>query len=313
MVFTQVPLGLPPTHGRAPVPVGDRGAAAVGVGSRTARRGWAPAYLRELALVAVLFCAYKFGRLVAAGDVGDAFGNAWSVWSLERLLHLPNELAFQHWLLQWPQLISAANTYYAVVHFPLTGGFLVWLWWRDRARYRWIRTILAIMTGAALLVHVLMPLAPPRMMTGLGFVDTGLALGQSVYGSPSAQSMANQFAAMPSLHVGWSFVVALGVISATRSRWRWIAVLHPLITVAVVVVTANHYWLDGIAALLLLGLAMLLARPLRQSARRSAGNRDESRGGHRAEHHAGHTVVHRDDHPVRQHGPWPQRSGHLDG
>jgi hypothetical protein len=312
MVQMHMPVGLPPAHDGGPGAAGEPATSSGPAGALGWWRGRTPAYLREFALVAVLFCAYKLGRLVAAGDVADAFTNSWNVWSFERLLHLPNELALQHWVLQWPHVISAANTYYAVVHFPLTAAFLVWLWWRDRARYRWIRTILVLMTAGALLVHVLMPLAPPRMMTGLGFVDTGLVLGQSVYASPSAQSMANQFAAMPSLHVGWAFVVALGVVAASRSRWRWIAVLHPLVTTAVVVVTANHYWLDGIAALLLLGFAMLLAWPLRESAHRSAGNRDESRGGHRAEHHAGEAVVDRDDRPVRHDGSWWQRGRHLD-
>jgi len=91
-------------------------------------------------------------------------------------------------------------------------------------------------------------------MDALGFVDTGELLGQSVYSSPAAQSMSNQFAAMPSLHVGWALAVAIAVIGATTSRWRWLWLIHPALTLLVVVVTGNHYWLDALVATALLGV-----------------------------------------------------------
>jgi membrane-associated phospholipid phosphatase len=95
-----------------------------------------------------------------------------------------------------------------------------------------------------------------------GFIDTGLTFGQSVYGPESSGGVANQFAAMPSLHVGWAALIALSMILITRSKWRWLWLLHPIITFSVVVVTGNHYWLDGIAALLLIVVSLpLLLRP----------------------------------------------------
>jgi hypothetical protein len=207
-------------------------------------------FVRELALVAVLFSGYRFGRVWARGEAGEALGHASQVWSLERALHLPSELAVQHLLLRFGGLVSAANSYYAWVHFPITGLFLVWLWWRDREAYGPIRRILVVMTGIALVIHIAYPLAPPRMMTSLGFVDTGRIFGPYVYAK--TDMVANQYAAMPSLHVGWALVVALGVITVMRTRWRWLALLHPAITVIVVVGTANHYWLDGIVGCLLI-------------------------------------------------------------
>jgi hypothetical protein len=80
--------------------------------------------------------------------------------------------------------------------------------------------------------------------------------GPNVYGPPAGGSIANQFAAMPSLHIGWAMLVAIGLIAATRSRWRWLWLAHPIITILVVVATANHWWLDGIVALLLLAGAL---------------------------------------------------------
>jgi hypothetical protein len=100
--------------------------------------------------------------------------------------------------------VQAANTYYAYVHFPLTALILIWLSVRRPGAYKKVRTTLMALTGLALIGHTIFPLAPPRMLPGLGWVDTGIRFGQSVYGPNSDTGMANQFAAMPSLHVGWT-------------------------------------------------------------------------------------------------------------
>ncbi|MGW7519919.1 phosphatase PAP2 family protein [Streptomyces sp. NPDC054796] len=226
-------------------------------GPRAAR----PPLVRELLLVAGLFLVYKFGRQAANGHEARAFRNADRVWGAERAAHLPGEGIVQHVLLHSETLIHLANTYYAAVHFPSTVLFLCWLYWRRPAHYLRSRRVLATVTGAALALHLLMPLAPPRMLTAAGLVDTAQVYGPSVYGAvPESDSMANQFAAMPSLHFGWAVAVAAGLITATRTRWRWLWLLHPLATLLVVVGTANHYWLDTIAATVLLALAATLIR-----------------------------------------------------
>jgi PAP2 superfamily len=217
-------------------------------------------FVRELALIGALFGVYKLGRMLAIDEVRQAIGNAWHVWAFERALRLPSELTFQEVALRWPDLVTVANLYYAGVHFPATAGFLIWLWWRDRGAYRWFRTVLAVMTGIALAIHIAYPLAPPRMMSALGFVDTGRIFGPSVYSNASTDTVTNQFAAMPSLHVGWAVLVAMGVISVLRTRWRWLVLVHPAATLAVVVATANHYWIDGIVGMVLIGPGVLVAR-----------------------------------------------------
>ncbi|MFJ9977883.1 phosphatase PAP2 family protein [Streptomyces cyaneofuscatus] len=220
-----------------------------------------PPLVREFLLVAGLFLAYKFGRRAANGHVEEAFRNAGNVWDLERALHLPGEGAVQGVLLHSQPLIHAANTYYATVHFPATVLFLVWLYWRRPLHYLWSRRILAVLTGGALVLHLLFPLAPPRMLPAAGLVDTGQVYGPTVYGAtPATDTMANQFAAMPSLHVGWAVMVAVGLIVATRSRWRWLWLLHPAITLLVVVGTANHYWLDAVIVVALLAVALAALR-----------------------------------------------------
>ncbi|MFF9012796.1 phosphatase PAP2 family protein [Streptomyces sp. NPDC014870] len=223
-----------------------------------------PPLLRELLLVTALFLVYKFGRLFANGHELRAFHNADRIWDVERTFHLPGEGAVQALLLHGDgdALVRAANTYYAAVHFPATIAFLAWLYWRRPAHYLWSRRVLALLTAAALALHLLMPLAPPRMLAATGLVDTARVYGPSVYGAtPETDSMANQFAAMPSLHFGWALMVAIGLIVAGRGRLRWLWLLHPALTLLVVVGTANHYWFDALAAAALLGLALALVRP----------------------------------------------------
>ncbi|WP_282701411.1 phosphatase PAP2 family protein [Streptomyces sp. CC219B] len=220
-----------------------------------------PRLVRELLLVAGLFLVYKFGRQLATGHTGEAFRNADRVWDWERTLRLPGEGSVQSALLHGDTLVHLANTYYATVHFPATAAFLVWLYLRRPAHYVWARRVLAAVTAASLVVHLLFPLAPPRMLAATGLVDTARVYGPSVYGPPESDQLSNQFAAMPSLHFGWALMLAIGLIVATRSRWRLLWLLHPALTLLVIVGTANHYWLDAIVAAVMLGLALAVIRP----------------------------------------------------
>jgi hypothetical protein len=215
-----------------------------------------PPLVRELLLVAGLFLVYKFGRQLATGHTVEAFRNGHRVWDLERAVGLPGEGSVQSLLLHGDTLVHLANTYYATVHFPATAAFLIWLYLRRPAHYVWARRVLAALTAAALVLHLLFPLAPPRMLAATGLVDTARLYGPSVYGPPQTDQLSNQFAAMPSLHFGWALMLAIGLIVATRSRLRWLWVLHPLLTLLVIVGTANHFWLDALAAGALLGLAL---------------------------------------------------------
>ncbi|GHI85625.1 phosphatase PAP2 family protein [Streptomyces xanthophaeus] len=232
-------------------------------GRRAARRR----LIRELLLVAGLFTVYKAGRLLSTDRTEEAFRNAAWVWDAERALHLPGEGAVQRLLLHGDTLVHTANTYYAAVHFPATALFLIWLYLRRPDHYLWARRALAVLTGAALVLHLSFPLAPPRMFGGADMIDTGQVYGPTVYGAaPASDTLANQFAAMPSLHFGWALMLALGMIAATGPqtpagkprRWRALWLLHPLLTLLVIVGTANHYWLDAIVAAVLLGAALLL-------------------------------------------------------
>jgi hypothetical protein len=251
-----------PEEHRAPVPSGLPvarwwGSVARHVPASADVRSAAAAFLSQVAVVFGLMLAYHYARALADGKTSVALAHSDEVWHLERVLRLPNELSLQHWLLHHPTVAHVADSYY-MIHFPLTGIALVWVYLRARPIYRQMRDTLFLLTAAGLVLAFVYPLAPPRMRGDLGFTDVAASFGQSVYG-PVGSGSANQFAAMPSLHVGWAVLVGLALVAAGRTRWRWFWLLHPVITVAVVVGTANHYWADGIVAAVLLALAAAVA------------------------------------------------------
>ena len=217
-----------------------------------------PSLVREILLLVGVFLVYRIGRQAITGQDDLAIANAWHVWDVERALRFPDEEALQDWALQWPDLLRAANWYYVVVHFPATLAFLAWGWLRrPPPEYLWARRLIIALTAFALVLHIAMPLAPPRMLASLGFVDTMTVFGPSAYSSDTS-TVTNQFAAMPSLHVGWALLIAVVVVRTARSRWRWVTIAHPALTTLVVVVTANHYWIDAVVSALLLGLVLLI-------------------------------------------------------
>jgi hypothetical protein len=212
-------------------------------------------FTQEAALVVGLFTLWQFAGSFTVMGPGGALARGRWVWHLERELHLPGETSLQRLFLPHPLVVQAFNLYYDVLHFPILIGCLIWLFIWHRDVYLRRRTTLAAFTGACLLIQ-LIPVAPPRMLPGTGLVDTAVLYHQSVYQS-TAGFDPDQLGAMPSVHVGWAILVAIMVISAARSRWRWLAVLYPVATTLAVVVTANHYWMDGIVAALVLAIVLL--------------------------------------------------------
>jgi hypothetical protein len=198
-----------------------------------------------------LIAAYADRRVAGAVQHGD-----W-VWRAERDLHLPSESSVQHLILHQRWLVEGSNIFYAGVHVPALGILLVWLFVRHRDRFARYRDTLAVLTLLCLLAYIV-PVAPPRLLPRLGMVDTGLLYHQSVYGQPGT-GIADQLSAMPSVHMAWSLFIAFTVVVVSGSRWRWLVIAHPVTTMLVVVVTANHYWLDGAGAALLLGVAIPVA------------------------------------------------------
>jgi len=219
------------------------------------------AFARETALILALYALWQRGGDVAVTKVAGAFDHARWVWRTERWWHLPSEVSLERLALRHPLVIQFLNGYYAIVHVPALIIFLIWLFVRHRDTYARWRNTGAVLTLLCLLLQSV-PVAPPRMLPELGFTDAALLYGQSVYGRMGS-GIAPQLAAMPSVHVGWSVFIALAVVATSTSRWRWVVILHPVLTVLAVVGTANHWWLDGLAAGGLLLVALVVERAVR--------------------------------------------------
>jgi PAP2 superfamily len=206
---------------------------------------------KETALILGLFAFWQFAGSFAVMGPEHALARSRWIWHAEQVLHLPSETSVQSVFLPHPLIVQVFNLYYAGLHFPVLITCMIWLFVRHRDDYKRLRTTLVALTGCCLLVQ-LIPVAPPRMLPATHMVDTAIRYGQSVYGNHSGFEP-DQLSAMPSVHVGWAILVAIVVIGAASSRWRWLALLYPAMTSLVVVVTANHFWLDGIVAGVLLG------------------------------------------------------------
>jgi PAP2 superfamily len=248
---------------------------AVAAGIVRYRWGRWPGVVTEASLLFGLYGLWQFaGSFTVMSQAGAVSRGRW-LWHAERILQLPSETSVQRLFLAHPVLIQAFNLYYDTLHFALLGVCLVWLYVRHRDAYPAIRNTVALFTGASLLIQ-LVPVAPPRLLPGTGLVDTAVRYGQSVY-SWHGGFNADEFSAMPSVHVGWALIVAVAVITASRRRWRWLAAGYPVLTMLVVVVTANHFWLDGIVSVLLVALVLVVQR-LVQTVRHRDPDRDLGAG-----------------------------------
>jgi hypothetical protein len=222
----------------------------------------------ELLLVSGLYAVYRIGRLLTVDREESARAHARLVHHLERALQLPSEAAIQD-AVHSVRLFEAANLYYVSAHFPVTIAFLIWGFLaRPRSEYLWARRLLVVLTLLGLVAHIVFPLAPPRMFPRWGFLDTMTTYGPSAYDGTSG-ALVNQYAAMPSLHIGLAVMFAVVVCRTGPRPLAVLACLHALTTVAVVTVTANHWLLDGVVAVAQLGVALLVVpRPVAESATR---------------------------------------------
>ncbi|MEV4559723.1 phosphatase PAP2 family protein [Kitasatospora sp. NPDC049285] len=233
------------------------GARRAGAEAGRGRAAVAADVLREAGTLLALFALWQVvGHLSLVGTDNALDRGEW-IHRTELSLGFPDEASWQRAVMPYPWVVKAANYYYATMHFGVMLVVLLWLFLRHRDRYGWVRTTVVLTTAVCLLVQFI-PVAPPRMLPGNGFVDLAAEYGQSVYGTAVAGVVADQLSAMPSVHVAWCVIVAVAVITVARGPWRWLVVLHPVATVWVVVVTANHFWADGLVALAILLVVYLV-------------------------------------------------------
>ncbi|MFJ6791848.1 phosphatase PAP2 family protein [Streptomyces angustmyceticus] len=215
----------------------------------------------EILLIAVSYWTYSLIRNAVPEQKAKALRNADWIWQAEHSLGIAVERTVNHAVDSVTWLIVTMNYYYATLHFIVTIGVLVWLYRWHPGRYAAARTALFATTGVALIGYYLYPLAPPRLMTGGGFVDTLVDHGTwGSIASGNLASMSNQYAAMPSMHIGWSLWCGLTIALLARRRWvKALGLLYPATTLLVIVSTANHFWLDAIGGVLCLSFGVGVA------------------------------------------------------
>jgi hypothetical protein len=220
-----------------------------------------PKPVQELLFVGGAYFIYSQVRGLAGDRVVDAFTNGQRVVQLERDLGIFQELALQGYILSHDLLINLFNLVYFYGFFPLLIPTAIWLYLRRPHVYVLARNAFLLSGAIAVTLYLLVPTAPPRLMD-LGFVDT---LGRSLTPSYSSLPGVNHYAAVPSMHVGWSFLTAMSLHLGLRpSAFRFVPFILPLAMFTATVVTGNHYFVDGALGIFVascgLGLAFAIHR-----------------------------------------------------
>ncbi|MFB7510613.1 bifunctional glycosyltransferase 87/phosphatase PAP2 family protein, partial [Streptomyces broussonetiae] len=245
-----------------------------------------PNLLLELLLIRVVYAAYSQVRLAATGGTisggrARAEHHGHIVLDVERFLHIDMEHWANHAVVKIGWLREFFNFYYESFHFVAPLAVLGVLYWRRPVDYRWARASLGFATFLALIGFWLFPLAPPRLMPGLGMIDTVHGVqdfSKPNYGTLTA--LTNQYAAMPSLHFGWALWCGV-VIAVIAPKWwmKALGLLHPFFTVSAIVATGNHWVLDAVGGAVVVGagfaLSYLLQGPRARVVRMVAQRRAE--------------------------------------
>ncbi len=214
----------------------------------------------QLAVVVGAFAAYEVARHAMEPNWAQAFANARRIESVEQVLGLAWEQSLQRAFLAIPDLMQALNIFYFVGHFVFTGIFFVWLYRRSWAGFRSFRDVFLIATAISVVVHWLFPTAPPRL-AGVGLEDTLLVFSGIDIGSPDSAAFSNPVAAVPSLHAAYALGVGIGVVRYARSHlMRLAGAIYPPLVILTIVVTGNHFVLDAVAGIAVLGAGFLVVR-----------------------------------------------------
>lgn len=239
-----------------------------------------PHWLRELILMGSVYLAYSGIRNLAPDQAGEAQRNARAILDAETVIGLDVEKSLNLFVSDRPWLAIPSIYYYATLHMIITATVMVWLYRRRPTHYAQARGVLLVMTMIALAGYWLYPLAPPRLMTSGGYVDTAVKFELWGYTpSEAVVSLSNQYAAMPSMHFGWALWVGVVLALLARTRlMRTLGVLYPLATLVVIVVTANHFVLDAVAALVIFMISPVIMQGFSMARRRIADQeRDQER------------------------------------
>ncbi len=223
--------------------------------------------VHEVAVVVIAFLIYFAVRGAVVDRAGEAIVRGFNLIELEQRWHLYYELEMQSWILGHYWLIKTMNWIYFWGHMPVVILVAAWLYTSHRTAYFVSRNAFLASGAIGVIIYWLFPVAPPRLIPFAGFIDTMAAFDRVGYNAQEAKAFVNPFAAVPSLHFGWSLLLAVVIAWVARRPWAYaVAVVWPIAMFFAVVMTGNHFILDavagGIVSLAGLGIALALGRYL---------------------------------------------------
>jgi hypothetical protein len=225
----------------------------------------------EILMCLLFYVVYSLVRNTNKSDPSKAFRNARTIIDLEHHIGIFHEATIEGWALHAKALIIGANYYYGSLHFIVTIGVAIVLFRKWSDEYPLWRNTLGVSTGLALIGFVTFPLMPPRLLPShYGFVDT-LDKYPTFWSfdSGAVSKISNQFAAMPSVHCCWALWCACILVPHLKHPVaKAAAVMYPVLTVTVIVITANHYFLDAVGGFATLGIGYLVAQRATRAGRK---------------------------------------------
>jgi membrane-associated phospholipid phosphatase len=233
------------------------------------RLSWWRSGLRE---ITILLCIYGLYSLIQ-GSVADegamAVSNAFNIIALEKQLNIYWEPNIQSWFMGRMPLVYIANSLYTLLFYPVLITFGVWAYKRHHEKYTSVRNVFILTAVIGLFCFTFFPMAPPRLLSGLGFIDTLNEFQIISYNSPMSAALVNPYAAMPSFHFAWALLVGIAIFYVSKDRWlRAMGILLPLLMLISTVATANHFFLDavagGVVTTISYGVVMIINRLNRQ-------------------------------------------------
>lgn len=202
---------------------------------------------REVVLFLSFLVFYKISRFIAIGDAQTAFDNAYALVDFEKWLGIFGEISVQQFFIGHTDLVKFLNKFYMLVHIPSTVVFFMWLYHKRSSHYKFIRNGFLIANSLTIFFYIGYPCAPPRMLNDLGFIDTLLKVSDVNLYTGMFSGMFNQYAAVPSMHFGNSFLIGIGVFLLSKNILTKIFIVaYPVFVLLVIVATGNHFFLDAI-------------------------------------------------------------------
>jgi membrane-associated phospholipid phosphatase len=216
--------------------------------------------LAQLGIFVMADLLYETVRGISESNQAIPFENARTIVATEKTLHIFFEQNLQEWAMNYRFLIDFANFMYVNSHFVITTTALVWLYLRHNDRFYFVRNMFVVAMGLALAGYLLLPTAPPRFFPELGFVDTIAYYVNVKHDSGLVTLFFNPYAAVPSMHVAFSLLIAgPAILIVRRSAFKALWALYPLVVTFVVVVTGNHWVMDALAGAAVAGAAAIVS------------------------------------------------------